>query len=210
VLEDAVLADLGIVRDELVEKKAIEVGNIFSLGTRFSDALGLTFTEESGADQSVVMGCYGIGPARLMGTVVELLSNEKGMVWPKEVSPFQIHLIAIAGGNEDVAKEADRLYELLCAHALDCVGVGGLRFVQEQPVVYRLGNALCVRRVKERVWVRGEYFRDASYIGCCNRHPSSLSFQNDIRHSFFKRGEKEEIKCSYVLVGVSLKTKQAH
>lgn len=61
-----VLADLGITADELVEEKAVEVGNIFSLGTRFSDAFGLTYKDEAGADKPVVMGCYGIGPARVM------------------------------------------------------------------------------------------------------------------------------------------------
>jgi prolyl-tRNA synthetase len=59
------------------------------------------------------MGCYGIGPGRLMGTIVELLSDDKGIVWPAEVAPFPVHLIAITGGNADVAAEADRLYELL-------------------------------------------------------------------------------------------------
>jgi prolyl-tRNA synthetase len=112
VLEDSVLAELGIKRDELVEQKSIEVGNIFSLGTRFSDALTLKFKAEDGKNKSVIMGCYGIGPARLMGTIVEVLSDEKGIVWPKEVSPFPVHLILV-GDNEDVIKEADRIYEML-------------------------------------------------------------------------------------------------
>ena len=61
----------------------------------------------------VVMGSYGIGPGRLMGAVVEVLADAKGIVWPREVAPFDAHLIAITGGNADVAAEADRLYELL-------------------------------------------------------------------------------------------------
>ncbi len=113
VYTDEVLAELGIKKDELEEVKAIEVGNIFPLGTRFSEAVGLKFKDEKGEQQPVVMGCYGIGPGRLMGTIVELLSDEKGIVWPKEVAPFGVHLIAISGNNADIAAEADRLYELL-------------------------------------------------------------------------------------------------
>ncbi|HVV15405.1 MAG TPA: aminoacyl--tRNA ligase-related protein [Candidatus Paceibacterota bacterium] len=113
VLEDSVLADLGIKRDELVEKKAIEVGNIFSLGTRFSDALSLKFKEEGGEAKSVIMGCYGIGPGRLMGTIVETLADDKGIVWPAEVAPFRVHLIELSNGNEDVHREAEELYREL-------------------------------------------------------------------------------------------------
>ena len=109
---DEVLADLGIAKGELEEVKAIEVGNIFPLGTRFSDALGLTYKDDEGTEQPVIMGSYGIGPGRLMGTIVEVLSDEKGIVWPKEVAPFPVHLISVSSGNADVVGEADRLYEL--------------------------------------------------------------------------------------------------
>ena len=101
-----------IKREELVEKKSIEVGNIFSLATRFSDALSLKFKAEDGKTKAVIMGSYGIGPARLMGTIVEVLSDEKGIVWPEGVAPFPVHLISV-GTNEDVIKEADRIYEML-------------------------------------------------------------------------------------------------
>ncbi len=67
------------------------------------------------------MGCYGIGTTRLMGTIVEVLSDESGIVWPQEVSPFPVHLIAIAGSNKDVASEADRLYELLAEHDIEAL-----------------------------------------------------------------------------------------
>ncbi|OGG48705.1 prolyl-tRNA synthetase [Candidatus Kaiserbacteria bacterium RIFCSPHIGHO2_02_FULL_54_11b] len=121
VYTDEVLAELGIEKSELEEVKAIEVGNIFPLGTRFSDALGLKFKDEKGNEQSVVMGCYGIGPGRLMGTIVEVLSDEKGIVWPKEVAPFRVHLISISGGNADVVAEADRLYELLNENGVEAL-----------------------------------------------------------------------------------------
>lgn len=121
VYTDEVLADLGIVKSELEEVKAIEVGNIFPLGTRFSEALGLTYKDEKGIEQPVIMGSYGIGPGRLMGTVAEVLSDEKGLVWPKEVAPFPVHIIAISNGNVDVTAEADRLYELLKENGVEAL-----------------------------------------------------------------------------------------
>ena len=113
VYTDDVLKDLGLRKEELVERKAIEVGNIFPLGTRFSEPLGLRFKDPKGSAKPVIMGSYGIGPGRLIGTIVEVLSDEKGIVWSREVAPFLVHLIAITGGNAEVAAEADRLYELL-------------------------------------------------------------------------------------------------
>jgi len=112
VLTDEVLGDLGISKDELVEKKSIEVGNIFKLGTRFSEALGLSYTDETGNSLPVVMGSYGIGPSRLMGTIVELLSDEKGIIWPEAVAPFRVHLVTL-GNSPEVAVAGDVLYEKL-------------------------------------------------------------------------------------------------
>lgn len=119
VYTDDVLKELGIKREDMEEKSAIEVGNIFPLGTKYSSALGLKYKDEEGKMKLVYMGSYGIGPARLMGTIVEILSDEKGIAWPKEVSPFDVHLVAIAGGNADIAAEADRVYELLREHGVD-------------------------------------------------------------------------------------------
>lgn len=112
VLTDEVLKGLGVTREELVEKKAVEVGNIFRQGTRFTDALGVYYTDEKGEKKSLYMGGYGIGVSRLLGTITEVLSDEKGIVWPKEVAPFAIHLIAIAGkqGGAVMAK-AQEIYE---------------------------------------------------------------------------------------------------
>jgi prolyl-tRNA synthetase len=119
VYTDEILADLGLKKDELVEKKAIEVGNIFPLGTRFSDALKLTYKDEAGKDQPVIMGCYGIGPARVMGTVAELLSDEKGLVWPESIAPFKVHLIELSNGNKDVASEAQEIYQELTSRGVE-------------------------------------------------------------------------------------------
>lgn len=96
---------------ELIAKKAVEVGNIFSLGTKFSEALGLNYLDEAGKSLPVVMGSYGIGPGRLIGTIVESLSDENGIIWPESISPFSVHLICIEGKDDAVKKHADEIYE---------------------------------------------------------------------------------------------------
>jgi len=110
VLNDEVLNDLNIVRSTLTEHRAVEVGNIFSLGTRFSEALELFFTDEDGTKKPVVMGSYGLGPSRLMGVIAEVLSDDKGLVWPESVAPFDIHLISLGQKAEE---EAVKLYDKL-------------------------------------------------------------------------------------------------
>lgn len=97
-------------------QKAIEVGNIFPLGTRFSDPY-LKFSDQNGTQQLVIMGCYGIGLGRLMGTVVEVLSDEKGIVWPKDIAPFQVHLLPLS--EEKTKKFADDVYETLNSHGIE-------------------------------------------------------------------------------------------
>lgn len=110
VLNDEVLADLGIQKEELVEVKAVEVGNIFTLGTKFSDVLDLTFTDEDGENKKVIMGSYGIGPSRVMGILAEHFGDEKGLAWPENVAPAQVVLIAI-GTDDTVLAPAEELYE---------------------------------------------------------------------------------------------------
>jgi prolyl-tRNA synthetase len=113
VMGDVDFDELGVKREELVERKSIEVGNIFSLGTKFSEAMGLTFKDESGIDKPVIMGSYGIGPARSMGTIVELLSDDKGIVWPVSVAPYYVHLIGLNNEDSAVKDWADGLYASL-------------------------------------------------------------------------------------------------
>jgi len=119
VLNDEVLADLGLKRADLVEKKAVEVGNIFNLGTRFSDALGLVYQDEKGKSQPVVMGSYGIGPSRVMGTIVEVFADEKGIVWPEAVAPFAVHLVALFDAGGKVRAAAEKIYADLCAKGVE-------------------------------------------------------------------------------------------
>ncbi|MDP3726205.1 MAG: aminoacyl--tRNA ligase-related protein [bacterium] len=119
VLTDEILKELGVKQEALIKKKAIEVGNIFKLGTRFSESLGLFFKDEKGKKQPVVMGCYGLGPSRLMGAIVEVLSDEKGIVWPQSVAPFSVHLVALSANNANVKKEADILYKDFTKSGID-------------------------------------------------------------------------------------------
>lgn len=112
VYNDEVLADLGITKEELIEKKAVEVGNIFTLATKFSEPLGLTYSDEDGKQQPVFMGSYGIGPSRLMGLLAEHFADEKGLVWPDNIAPALVYLARL-GDSQPVVKAADQLYDVL-------------------------------------------------------------------------------------------------
>ncbi len=116
VYTDEVLADLGVERSELIEKKAVEVGNIFTLGTKFSDALDLEYTDESGARKKVFMGSYGIGPSRLMGLIAEHFADERGLVWPESIAPAKVYLVSI---GEKGAQAADELYDELQSRGVE-------------------------------------------------------------------------------------------
>lgn len=103
VYNDEILENLQLQKKDLVEEKAVEVGNIFTLGTRFSKPLGLKYTDENGEQKNVFMGSYGIGPGRVMGTIVEVYNDEKGILWPETIAPFKVHLIDLRKNmNEDV------------------------------------------------------------------------------------------------------------
>lgn len=97
---------------ELTEAKAIEAGNIFKLGTKYSDDFDLSYTDKDGEKKTVIMGCYGIGNTRLLGTIVEAMHDENGIIWPKSVAPFLVHLIQL--GEDDESKTiAEEIYETL-------------------------------------------------------------------------------------------------
>ena len=109
VYTDENLAKLGLKKENLVEKHAVEVGNIFPLESKYTDALEVYYTDENGDKQSLIAGCYGIGISRLMGVIAEVFSDDKGLVWPKSVTPFSVHLVRL-GNSAETVKFADELY----------------------------------------------------------------------------------------------------
>lgn len=121
------------------EHKAIEVGNIFKLGTRFSGAFKLEYQDSSDQRLPIIMGCYGLGTSRLVGAIAEVHHDERGLKWPREVAPFDIHLLSILP-NEEAQKKAEELYAALNA--------------KKYSVLY-----------DDRVVSAGEKFSDADLIG---------------------------------------------
>lgn len=101
----------------LEEGKSIEVGHIYRLGTKYSEALGLFYTDEAGKKRPVFMGSYGIGPGRTMAAIVEVFHDEKGIIWPESVAPFKVHLIEILSDDSakkaEIKKEAEKLCDEL-------------------------------------------------------------------------------------------------
>lgn len=110
VLSDDTLQKLNISREDLEEVKTAEVGNIFNFGRQKASDLNLTFKNESGEDLSVWMGSYGIGVTRLMGVIVEKFSDEKGIVWPESIAPYQMHLVLLNNDDKAVVDWADGIY----------------------------------------------------------------------------------------------------
>ena len=97
---------------KLEKKQAIEVANIFKLGTKFTDAFNFKYLDQENKLQAILMACYGMGPSRIMGSLVEVFADEKGMIWPKEVSPFTLHLIGLD-------PKAEEIYESLISKGID-------------------------------------------------------------------------------------------
>ncbi|OHA09944.1 MAG: hypothetical protein A3A44_03730 [Candidatus Sungbacteria bacterium RIFCSPLOWO2_01_FULL_60_25] len=106
-------------RGPIEAAKSIEVGNIFKLGTKFSLAFGLGYLDRQGERQPVVMGSYGIGPGRLLATVVEASHDERGIVWPEAIAPYRVHIIEVRSAVQKVKMEADRFYRKLLAKGVD-------------------------------------------------------------------------------------------
>jgi prolyl-tRNA synthetase len=104
---------------EITIEPAIEVGNIFKLGTRFSRPLGATFLDESGTEQLIWMGSYGIGPARIAAAAVEQLADEKGIAWPKALAPWDVEIVALGKAGSEELAAAERIYDDLRAAGYD-------------------------------------------------------------------------------------------
>lgn len=112
---DAAISELGINRDELEKVKTAEVGNIFNFGTRKTDEMDLRYIDAEGKPQSLHIGSYGIGVTRVMGVIAEKMSDDKGLVWPDEIAPYQVYLVSIG----EVTQQADQLYDELTASGVE-------------------------------------------------------------------------------------------
>ncbi len=142
-----------------------EVGNIFTLKDRFSKPLGLNFTDESGHEKLVMMGCYGLGPTRLMGVIVELMADDMGLVWPENLAPFQVYLVSL-GSEEKATEVADELYKTLQEEGIE--------------VLY-----------DDRDARPGEKFADADLIGIPHRVVVSAKTVEAGKYEYKKRTEKD-------------------
>ena len=101
-------------KGKLIEKRGIEVGNIFQLGLHYSKKMkGATFIDKTGKEKPYYMGCYGIGLGRTLATIVEQFHDERGITWPSQVAPYHVHLIGLDFSDENVKKRAFELYEKL-------------------------------------------------------------------------------------------------
>lgn len=121
-LPEAEIVDIATVREgdgcpecegSIALRRGIEVGNIFQLGSRYTEAMGMSYLDESGKAQTPIMGCYGIGVGRLMSSVMEVRNDKFGPVWPISIAPWQVQINALKMSKGDVRETADRLYEQL-------------------------------------------------------------------------------------------------
>ncbi len=110
VFNDKTCADLGVKKDEMKKIKTAEIGNIFNFGRQKGEDVGLFFNEQDGEKVAVWMGSYGIGITRIMGVIVEKFADDKGIVWPQSVSPYQVHLIGLNGDNSEIKDWTDGIY----------------------------------------------------------------------------------------------------
>lgn len=113
VYGEEAMKELGVTADELEKVNTAEVGNIFNFGRGKAEDLGLTFKDENGADVPVWMGSYGIGITRMLGVLVEMFADEKGIVWPASVAPYQVHLVGLNGDDPEVRDYTDGVYSAL-------------------------------------------------------------------------------------------------
>jgi prolyl-tRNA synthetase len=110
VFNEETLAKLGMHPEDFEAKKAAEVGNIFTFGTKKCEELGLMFKNATGESKPVFLGSYGIGITLLMGTIVEVFADEKGLVWPESVAPFKYHIVSLGKEGDEISQIADALY----------------------------------------------------------------------------------------------------
>jgi len=156
----------------LTFQTAIEVGHIFKLGTRYSEPLGARFLDEDGEERLLLMGCYGIGPARIMAAAVEQSHDENGIVWPRSIAPYDVHVVALKGA-EEIAEQA--------AETLSAAGYDVL--------------------LDDRDQRPGEKFADADLIGCPIRITAGKKSLEDGMVDFRERATGEERRLAVADLG---------
>ncbi|MCJ8331214.1 MAG: proline--tRNA ligase [Lentisphaeria bacterium] len=105
----------------LIEKRGIEVGNIFQLGTKYSHAMNCQFLDVNGKSNDMIMGCYGIGVGRSMASVIEQSHDEYGPIWPSSIAPYEVHICALNYNKEEVKAETDKLYDALIERGIEAI-----------------------------------------------------------------------------------------
>lgn len=119
IMSDENLAKLELNRQDLIEKRGVEVGNTFHLEAKYTDTLGVQYVDEHGEKRPIIMGCYGIGVSRLMGVIAEHFSDNQGLVWPEEIAPAKVYLVRI--GGKSAVTCADGLYGELLARGIEVI-----------------------------------------------------------------------------------------
>jgi len=157
---------------DMREEKSIEVGNIFPLKSSYAEVFGLEFTDKDGNKKVVSAGCYGLGISRVMGTIVEVFNDEKGIIWPESVAPYKVHVVGLDLEDKEVAEKAEKTYKLLQAEGVEVL-------------------------FDDRVGVSaGEKFADADLIGIPYR--VVISKKTGDKLEVKKRSEKETEFMSFV------------
>ncbi|MEK7621053.1 MAG: aminoacyl--tRNA ligase-related protein [Patescibacteria group bacterium] len=170
IMTDENLEKLGLDKNALVEKRGVEVGNTFHLESKYTDALDVYFTDDQGQKQSIISGCYGIGISRLMGVIAEQFADEKGLVWPENITPFKVYLVQIG----DTVKQARAVYKAL----------------QEKGITVLWDD----RDVRP-----GEKFADGELIGLPHRVVVSEKLDGQVEYSSRTGNEKEVLTVEALL-----------
>lgn len=118
VMDDDNLANLGIKREELEKVKSAEVGNIFNFGTEKAEQMDVNYSDKEGKQIPIFLGSYGIGITRVMGVIAELMSDDKGLLWPMSIAPAKVYLVQL-GDEEKITKSAEQLYGILTDKNVD-------------------------------------------------------------------------------------------
>jgi prolyl-tRNA synthetase len=156
------------------EAKGIEVGNIFKLGTKYSESMNLKFTAQDGTSKPAIMGCYGIGISRTLMAAVEQHSTDNGIVWPKEITPFEVHIIPVNTKDEAQVKVANDLYTQLKQDKVDVL-------------------------IDDRSERAGSKFKDADLIGIPHRIVvGKRASEGIVEYTNRLTGEKLEVQVSEI------------